>query len=992
MKFLKTNFLLFLFLLTISSLVPKTARAQNSDLVINEIGAFETSDYEWIEIYNHGSEPIDLTGWKFFEDETNHGLKAYQGDLVIEPKEYAIIANKADKFIAKYNFSGTVIDSSWSSLNESGEAIALKDASGSIVESFTYLPAPNHSLERANPDLADYTSANWQENASGQTAGTQNSNYSLGAEQTSPPPAEETQPNLNPTPNQSTNSAPAFGDVVINEFVSDPADGEEWVELFNKTKSSIDLTGWTIEDGSESVTPLSGQIGYEGNNRFFVIEKIKGNLNNPGDLIILKHPSGLIIDQVAYGNWNDGNLEDNAPKASDPNSVARLADGYNTRNNANDFRVTSIITKGGPNIISNSEIDPNQTSTNQTYSQEIIINELFPNPPGPDNEKEFIELKNLGSTTLDLAGWKLSDNSTKAYQIKKENFPSTLIKGGGFFVLTRQITGLALNNTGGDAAKLYWPNNQLVETVEYHEAAEEDQSYSRDQDGSWSWTTTPTAGEENIITLPNKPPQAVIEAPTEAEAGAEIKFDASDSTDPENQPLTYLWDFGDNQTSPLVNPAHIFNEIGLHKITLTVTDSQGAKDQQKFKLKIKGKSKEMIISNDSLIDSSKIVVINEFLPNPAGSDESEWIELKNLGSAEIDLAGWKIDDSEGGSRPYTLPPETIIKANGFLLLERQKTKIALNNTSDSVRLFNSAGDLVDQIDYEEAKESLAFARDQDGNWSWTKTPTAGGENLITPLVETKISKTAQNQNRKIKSNDNNFIETTLEQVREQDLGDRVRVKGVVAAEPGLLGRSIFYLAGSGIQIYSSVKNQPHLKLGDLVEVTGVLGQSNDETRIRLASADDLKFIKHQAAPEPKPIENEEISEALEGYLVKVEGEVLDQKGQTIYLDTGLQEIPVYLKSTTNIKKPNLKNGDHLAVIGIVSQTKSGYRLLPRYSSDLQIQESPSSVAQSSNLTATNTKDEVIKYLTVTAGALTLVLAGLMIKNKETIKNYFRRNK
>ena len=60
-------------------------KAANTDVVINEIVAYETRDHEWIDIFNKGSDPVDITGWKFFENSTNHGLILYQGaDMIIE--------------------------------------------------------------------------------------------------------------------------------------------------------------------------------------------------------------------------------------------------------------------------------------------------------------------------------------------------------------------------------------------------------------------------------------------------------------------------------------------------------------------------------------------------------------------------------------------------------------------------------------------------------------------------------------------------------------------------------------------------------------------------------------------------------------------------------------------------------------------------------------------------------------------------------------------
>lgn len=157
----------------------KTAFAANSDIVINEIGAYEPSDHEWIEIYNKGSEAVDMTGWFFHEDATNHGLSVYQGlDMIIEPGEYAIIADRADYFQSDYPlFSGTIIDSSWSTLSLSGELIELRSSATNVVESFTYVSSVNSSLERANPFINDYSASNWQTHASGNTVGVENSNF-----------------------------------------------------------------------------------------------------------------------------------------------------------------------------------------------------------------------------------------------------------------------------------------------------------------------------------------------------------------------------------------------------------------------------------------------------------------------------------------------------------------------------------------------------------------------------------------------------------------------------------------------------------------------------------------------------------------------------------------------------------------------------------------------------------------------------------------------
>jgi len=126
------------------------ARAATIDVKINEVGAYATSSHEWVEIYNKGSESVDLNGWKFWENSTNHGLSVSTTDAVLAPGEYGVIAQDANQFLIDYpSFTGSVFDSSWSSLREEGELIGLKDGGLNLVEQFIYVaelvrkPVPN---------------------------------------------------------------------------------------------------------------------------------------------------------------------------------------------------------------------------------------------------------------------------------------------------------------------------------------------------------------------------------------------------------------------------------------------------------------------------------------------------------------------------------------------------------------------------------------------------------------------------------------------------------------------------------------------------------------------------------------------------------------------------------------------------------------------------------------------------------------------------------
>lgn len=150
-------------IIVIALFLPILVSANTSGIKISEIAASESSGFEWVEITNTGSTPIDLSAWKFFEDNTNHKLSAVRGANTIAPGEYAVIAQDAAKLVTKYPNLTHVFDSSWTSLKESGEYIALKDGSNVVEEGFTYLSAPKGFLARTDVLRDDYTSANWKE-------------------------------------------------------------------------------------------------------------------------------------------------------------------------------------------------------------------------------------------------------------------------------------------------------------------------------------------------------------------------------------------------------------------------------------------------------------------------------------------------------------------------------------------------------------------------------------------------------------------------------------------------------------------------------------------------------------------------------------------------------------------------------------------------------------------------------------------------------------
>ncbi len=55
-----------------------------------------------------------------------------------------------------------------------------------------------------------------------------------------------------------------------------------------------------------------------------------------------------------------------------------------------------------------------------------------------------------------------------------------------------------------------------------------------------------------------------------------VRFSAAGSTDPDGDPISYAWMFGDGTTSTEPNPSHTYAADGTYTATLAVTDSKGA--------------------------------------------------------------------------------------------------------------------------------------------------------------------------------------------------------------------------------------------------------------------------------------------------------------------------------------------------------------------------------------------------------------------------------
>ena len=307
-------------------------------------------------------------------------------------------------------------------------------------------------------------------------------------------------------------SAANFSDVVINEIAwmgSASSTNDEWVELKNNSSNQIDLSDWSIRSAEGKIKiNLKGTISANG---FYLMERTDdtsvpnittdliyaGALSNGGMDLKLYDSLNNIIDEVNCAEkWFTG---DNTTKQT----MEKTHTGWQTSQNPGGTPKAQNGTGGVIAIaVETANTEPIEAINEQVkndattiYPIGVVLNEILPNPEGPDEQEEFVELYNSNNFDVDLSGWEIKDITGS---ITNHFFPlNTIIQAGKFLTIYRLKTKVTLNNDG-DGLILSSPDKKIVDSVVFT-SAPLGQSYSKNN-SSWLWSTTLTPDAKNIIT------------------------------------------------------------------------------------------------------------------------------------------------------------------------------------------------------------------------------------------------------------------------------------------------------------------------------------------------------------------------------------------------------------------------------------------------------------------------------------------------------------
>ena len=99
----------------------------------------------------------------------------------------------------------------------------------------------------------------------------------------------------------------------------------------------------------------------------------------------------------------------------------------------------------------------------------------------------------------------------------------------------------------------------------------------------------------------------IIATPSSGTVPLFVDFSGANSTDPDNENLTYSWNFDDGMTGTEVSVSHTYNNVGIYTAKLTVNDGHGGSDQTTIVIEVMPCSPPAIFIATPLSTTSALV-------------------------------------------------------------------------------------------------------------------------------------------------------------------------------------------------------------------------------------------------------------------------------------------------------------------------------------------------------------------------------------------------
>ncbi len=337
-------------------------------------------------------------------------------------------------------------------------------------------------------------------------------------------------------------------------------------------------------------------------------------------------------------------------------------------------------------------LSPTLTTTPSAL-RSVVINEVAWMGTIANGDHEWIELYNPGSVDISLSGWTILIDNTVFITIPS----GKVIKANKYFLLMRYEDAIKFPDPAslGEESLFVYPSSKALsndgKVMKLRAPSQSiDIDTANSNGGGWP------AGNNTTKCTMERRGATTTDIDTSWITNTGLRRVAKDAADNDicGTPNDRNWAYDVTPTPSPVGPTKTATR------TRTPTPIPPAKISQ--------------------------IILNEFLVHPRSDwnndgivdSGDEFIELLNVGNVSVSLQGWRLDDQQGDSSPYTIEGLSLAPGARAVFFASQ-TGLLLSNRSDSVRLFQTNGAISDAFTYTApTRPDQTWCRLPDGGPTW----------------------------------------------------------------------------------------------------------------------------------------------------------------------------------------------------------------------------------------------------------------------------------
>ena len=349
----------------------------------------------------------------------------------------------------------------------------------------------------------------------------------------------------------------------------------------------------------------------------------------------------------------------------------------------------------------------------------LTITEIMYNPEGNDTGREWIEVFNNSSETINILsgknGWRINDGKNHLFEENLTVYPQEII-------VIVQDKSLFLKDYPNFQGKMIQANFSLknesgkIQIFDEQKRLRAEISYQNScggQNNGYSIFFESNVCKENKV--------------KGGTPGNLLVKDEGDTEKPESKQI------------PVVTSSVVTTQTSSILVSLSTTSEDISS-----------------IIKETPKTFKPTLIISEFLPNPEGNDEGkEFVEIFNYGDEAIDLEGFIL---KIGKKKINL--QGRIEPKEYFVISNKDNNFYIRNQGEILKLYFDNQEIFSVSYQSKAPEGKSFSRKEDGKWEFTE-PTPGKENIFINKSENSLR-----SNLDLRGFRQEFVEKDIDKITE----------------------------------------------------------------------------------------------------------------------------------------------------------------------------------------------------------------------------------